>query len=92
MSSCTDASSNCSSVSLICRVSLPRPPSYALNIAEVAEREGVDLRKSKLEVALCGAEPWSEAMRREIQVRLGVHAYDNYGLSEIMGPGVAVVV
>jgi len=65
-------------------------PSYALNIAEVAEREGVDLRKSKLEVALCGAEPWSEAMRREIQVRLGVHAYDNYGLSEIMGPGVAV--
>jgi len=65
-------------------------PSYALNIAEVAEREGVDLRKSRLEVALCGAEPWSEAMRREIQVRLGVRAYDNYGLSEIMGPGVAV--
>ena len=65
-------------------------PSYALNIAEVAEREGVDLRKSSLEVALCGAEPWSEAMRREIQVRLGVRAYDNYGLSEVMGPGVAV--
>ena len=65
-------------------------PSYALNIAEVAEREGVDLRKSSLEVALCGAEPWSDAMRREIQVRLGVRAYDNYGLSEIMGPGVAV--
>jgi phenylacetate-CoA ligase len=65
-------------------------PSYALNIAEVAEREGVDLRKSQLEVALCGAEPWSDAMRREIQVRLGVRAYDNYGLSEIMGPGVAV--
>jgi len=65
-------------------------PSYALNIAEVAEREGIDLRKGRLEVALCGAEPWSEAMRREIQVRLGVRAYDNYGLSEIMGPGVAV--
>jgi len=65
-------------------------PSYALNIAEVAEREGIDLRKSSLEVALCGAEPWSEAMRREVQVRLGVRAYDNYGLSEIMGPGVAV--
>jgi phenylacetate-CoA ligase len=65
-------------------------PSYALNIAEVAEREGVDLRKGSLEVALCGAEPWSEAMRREIQVRLGVRAYDNYGLSEVMGPGVAV--
>jgi len=65
-------------------------PSYALNIAEVAEREGIDLRKGRLEIALCGAEPWSEAMRREVQVRLGVRAYDNYGLSEIMGPGVAV--
>lgn len=65
-------------------------PSYALNIAEVAERDGVDLRKSALEIAMCGAEPWSDAMRRELQVRLGVRAYDNYGLSEIMGPGVAV--
>jgi len=65
-------------------------PSYALNIAEVAEREGIDLRKGRLEIALCGAEPWSDAMRREIQLRLGVRAYDNYGLSEIMGPGVAV--
>ncbi len=65
-------------------------PSYALNIAEVAERDGFDLRKSKLEIAMCGAEPWSEAMRREIQVRLGVRAYDTYGLSEIIGPGVAV--
>ena len=65
-------------------------PSYALNIAEVAEREGVDLRQSRLEIALCGAEPWSDAMREELQARLGVRAYDNYGLSEIMGPGVAV--
>jgi phenylacetate-CoA ligase len=64
-------------------------PSYALNIAEVAEREGVDLRTGKLEVGLFGAEPWSEQMRREIQVRLGVRAIDNYGLSEVMGPGVA---
>ena len=64
-------------------------PSYALAIAEVAEREGVDLRKSKLEIGAFGAEPWSEAMRREIQVRLGVKAVDLYGLSEIMGPGVA---
>jgi phenylacetate-CoA ligase len=65
-------------------------PSYALNIAEVAEREGVDLRASKLEVGLFGAEPWSEALRNEIQLRLGVRAIDNYGLSEITGPGVAV--
>jgi phenylacetate-CoA ligase len=65
-------------------------PSYALNIAEVAEREGVDLRTSRLEIGLFGAEPWSEAMRREIEARLGLKAIDLYGLSEIMGPGVAV--
>jgi phenylacetate-CoA ligase len=65
-------------------------PSYALNIAEVAERDGVDLRASALEIGLFGAEPWSDAMRREIQVRLGLKAVDLYGLSEIMGPGVAV--
>jgi len=65
-------------------------PSYALNIAEVAERAGTDLRESRLEIGLFGAEPWSEAMRREIQVRLGLKAIDIYGLSEIMGPGVAV--
>ncbi|HEX7249161.1 MAG TPA: phenylacetate--CoA ligase [Burkholderiales bacterium] len=65
-------------------------PSYALNIAEVAEREGVDLRKSALRIGVFGAEPWSEAMRREIEARLGIAARDIYGLSEIMGPGVAV--
>ncbi len=65
-------------------------PSYALNIAEVAEREGVDLRASKLEIGLFGAEPWSEAMRGEIEARMGLKAVDIYGLSEIMGPGVAV--
>jgi len=65
-------------------------PSYALAIAEVAEREGVDLRASGLEIGLFGAEPWSEAMRREIEARLGLKAIDVYGLSEIMGPGVAV--
>ncbi|MCX7891558.1 MAG: phenylacetate--CoA ligase [Burkholderiales bacterium] len=64
-------------------------PSYALAIAEVAEREGVDLRKSKLAVGLFGAEPWSEAMRREIEARIGLRAVDIYGLSEILGPGVA---
>jgi phenylacetate-CoA ligase len=64
-------------------------PSYALAIAEVAEKEGVDLRKSKLEIGIFGAEPWSEAMRREVEARLGLKAVDIYGLSEILGPGVA---
>jgi len=64
-------------------------PSYALAIAEVAEKEGVDLRKSRLRIGLFGAEPWSEAMRKEIQARLGLKAVDLYGLSEILGPGVA---
>jgi len=64
-------------------------PSYALAIAELAEQQGVDLRQSALRVGLFGAEPWSAAMRREIESRIGVKAVDIYGLSEIMGPGVA---
>jgi phenylacetate-CoA ligase len=64
-------------------------PSYALAIAEVAEQQGVDLRGSRLRVGMFGAEPWSQAMRREIEARLGLRAIDVYGLSEIMGPGVA---
>lgn len=64
-------------------------PSYALNIAEVAESMGVDLRNSPVQLGLFGAEPWSEAMRQDIQRRLGILAVDTYGLSEIMGPGVA---
>ncbi len=64
-------------------------PSYALSIAEVAEKQGIDLRKSKLEIGIFGAEPWSEAMRKELDQRLGIKAVDIYGLSEIMGPGVA---
>ncbi len=64
-------------------------PSYALALAEVAESQGVDLRKSALRVGLFGAEPWSQAMRSEIEARLGLQALDIYGLSEIMGPGVA---
>ena len=64
-------------------------PSYALAIAELAEHQGVDLRQSALEVGLFGAEPWSESMRQEIEARLGLRAVDIYGLSEIMGPGVA---
>ena len=64
-------------------------PSYALNIAEVAEKEGVDLRACNLDVGIFGAEPWSEAMRKELDERLGIRSHDIYGLSEIMGPGVA---
>ena len=64
-------------------------PSYALAIAELAEKQGVDLTRSTLDVGLFGAEPWSDAMRREIEARLGLKAIDIYGLSEIMGPGVA---
>ncbi|MBP6777796.1 MAG: phenylacetate--CoA ligase [Piscinibacter sp.] len=64
-------------------------PSYALAIAEVAEGMGVDLRQSALEIGMFGAEPWSQAMRTEIEARLGLKAVDIYGLSEIMGPGVA---
>src|SRR5215470_6856673 len=64
-------------------------PSYALNIAEVAAGMGVDLRKSSLRLGLFGAEPWSDAMRGSIEARLGLKAVDLYGLSEIMGPGVA---
>ncbi|MCK6450589.1 MAG: phenylacetate--CoA ligase [Alphaproteobacteria bacterium] len=65
-------------------------PSYALNIVEAAERDGIDLARSRLRVGLFGAEPWSEAMRAELDRRLGIKAVDVYGLSEIMGPGVAV--
>jgi phenylacetate-CoA ligase len=64
-------------------------PSYALNIAEVAEKMGCDLKHSSLRVGLFGAEPWSDAMRHDLQDRLGLKAVDIYGLSEIMGPGVA---
>src|SRR5262249_6169774 len=64
-------------------------PCHALNIAGVAAGMGVDLRKSSLRVGLFGAEPWSEAMRESIEARVGLKAIDLYGLSEIMGPGVA---
>jgi len=64
-------------------------PSYALNIAEVADAMNIDLRKLPLRCGVFGAEPWSEALRRELQSRLGIKAIDLYGLSEIIGPGVA---
>ena len=63
-------------------------PSYLLHISEVLESEGL-LDKIKLKSAICGAEPWTEKMRLEIEKRLNIKAYDIYGLSEIMGPGVA---
>ncbi|MBM3529808.1 MAG: phenylacetate--CoA ligase [Alphaproteobacteria bacterium] len=65
-------------------------PSYALNIAEVAAGMGVDVRKLPVRLGIFGAEPWSDAMRRDLQERLGIKAVDLYGLSEIIGPGVAV--
>jgi phenylacetate-CoA ligase len=64
-------------------------PSYALNIAEVAEGMGVDIRKLPVRTGVFGAEPWSEALRHDLQTRLGIQALDFYGLSEILGPGVA---
>lgn len=63
-------------------------PSYLLHIAECLEEEG-KLDKIKLKAAICGAEPWTENMRKEIETKLHLKAYDIYGLSEIMGPGVA---
>ncbi len=65
-------------------------PSYSLYLAEEAAAEGVDIKSSKLRVGIFGAEPWSEAMRGEIEANLGLDAIDIYGLSEIMGPGVAI--
>ena len=64
-------------------------PSYALHIAEVAEEMGVDPRSLPLRVGVLGAETWSESMRSEIESRLGIDALDIYGLTEIIGPGVA---
>ncbi|MDD4775988.1 MAG: phenylacetate--CoA ligase, partial [Syntrophomonas sp.] len=65
-------------------------PSYALFIAEVMAEMGVDPTGLKLEAGVFGAEPWSENMRIEIEKKLGIKAFDIYGLSEIMGPGVAI--
>jgi phenylacetate-CoA ligase len=64
-------------------------PSYALLIAETAEEMGIDVRALPLRVGLFGAEPWSEGMREQIEERMGITAIDIYGLSEVMGPGVA---
>ncbi len=66
-------------------------PSYAVYMAEVAEKEGYDIEKDfKLERALCGAEAWSDEMRKNLEDTWGISAFDNYGLTEIIGPGVSV--
>jgi phenylacetate-CoA ligase len=64
-------------------------PSYMLAIAEEFGRQGLDPTLSSLRLGIFGAEPWTEAMRQEIQTRMGIDAVDIYGLSEVMGPGVA---
>jgi phenylacetate-CoA ligase len=65
-------------------------PSYSLLIAEVAEEDGIDVRSFPLKVGMFGAEPWSEHMREEIESRLNIVALNVYGLSEVIGPGVAI--
>ena len=63
-------------------------PSYLLHIAETLEEAG-DIPNIKLKAAVCGAEPWTENMRKQIENKLHINAHDIYGLSEVMGPGVA---
>lgn len=64
-------------------------PSYCLNLIEEMERLGIDPAATSLQVGIFGAEPWTEGMRTEIEGRLGIDAVDIYGLSEVIGPGVA---
>jgi phenylacetate-CoA ligase len=69
---------------------LTATPSYALHLAEVAEEMGVSFRDLRFKYGIFGAEPWSEKMRAEIERKLGLVAVDIYGLSEVIGPGVAI--
>ncbi|HTC71102.1 MAG TPA: phenylacetate--CoA ligase PaaK [Acidothermaceae bacterium] len=64
-------------------------PSYMLSIIDEMEHQGIDPRSTSLKVGIFGAEPWTNDMRREIENRLDMHAVDIYGLSEVIGPGVA---
>ena len=64
-------------------------PSYMLVIVDEIERQGIDPRSTSLQVGIFGAEPWTNEMRGELEARLDMHAIDMYGLSEVMGPGVA---
>ncbi len=63
-------------------------PSYALYLAEALEKSGIPREEFKLRIGVLGAEPWTEAMRKEIEERMQIKAYDIYGLTEIIGPGV----
>ncbi len=65
-------------------------PSYAVYLAEIAETEGYDPKGSSVRIGIHGAEPWSDGMRKEIEEKWDMKAYDIYGLSEIIGPGVAI--
>ena len=64
-------------------------PSYMLALIDEFEAQGLDPRQSSLRIGIFGAEPWTEQMRTEIEERVGIDALDSYGLSEIIGPGVA---
>ena len=64
-------------------------PSYMLNVIDEMERQGIDPRSTSLRVGIFGAEPWTNEMRRTMEDRLDMHAVDIYGLSEVIGPGVA---
>jgi len=64
-------------------------PSYSLYLAEAGKEAGIDFKKLPLKAGFLGAEPWSDAMREEIEKKLSIKAYDIYGLTEIIGPGVA---
>ena len=64
-------------------------PSYMLAIADEFERQGIDASKCSLRIGIFGAEPWGDGMRADLEQRLGLAALDVYGLSEVMGPGVA---
>ena len=64
-------------------------PSYMLSVIDEMERQGIDPRSTSLKVGIFGAEPWTNDMRREMEQRLDMHAVDIYGLSEVIGPGVA---
>mgnify|MGYP000129695953 CR=1 FL=1 len=65
-------------------------PSYFLHLIDKAEEMGIDFRTLKVRIGIFGAEPWSEPMRKAIEERSGIEAYDIYGLSEIIGPGVSI--
>jgi len=65
-------------------------PSYMLNLADEIERQGIDPHDLRLRLGIFGAEPWTAELRRAVETRLGIEALDIYGLSEIMGPGVAM--